>query len=206
MSELLSPEQLQEVHEALQGSDTGESETVEAVEEVVPDTEVSTDSDAGTEAAFDEPSPESEIEETEDGHSVPYSRFSKVIAAKNRYAEEVSDLQAQIADMETRDEKYNQNIPQPVPEAAYSDEGDEYAHADNEEDYRFNALETQMREMAVQHEETKIESELAMAVELGTNLITKCLLCSYSANASSLGWVARQSCLSASPVTQATPS
>ena len=161
MNDLLSPEQLEEVQEALRGMDDGQPDTAEEVVDVDIDTEVSADSDTETEvASLDD---ETDMEDSGDGHSVPYNRFSKVIAAKNRYASEVSDLQAQIADMESRDSKYNQNIPQEAPRSNF-DSDEEYDSFESSEDRRFDALETQMREVAVQQEEVKIESELAATV------------------------------------------
>jgi|TARA_R110000787_G_scaffold11089_4_gene37161 hypothetical protein len=161
MSDLLSPEQVESVEEALRGMNDSESETGGEVEDVDVDIEVSADSDA--EPELDSLDDETDMEDSEDGHSVPYTRFSKVIAAKNRYAGEVSDLQAQIADMESRDAKYNQNIPQPAPRSNF-DSDEEYDSFDSSEDTRFDVLETQMREVAVQQEEVKIESELAATV------------------------------------------
>ncbi len=159
MSELLSPERLGELEEALQGVDS-----IEATEEVSPE-------DHGVEAA-----PESEVEdtsdetdvppemdagETEDGHSVPYSRFSKVIAARNQYADEVSDLRAKIESLQNQAPQQRQAEPEP----SYSYDDDSFEESEYNDDPRFSALHGQMREIAVAQEEVKLERELAQVQE-----------------------------------------
>lgn len=155
MSELLSPERLGELEEALQGFDgveeSGEAAPEEQSVEIAPDAE---DEQAASEA---EVPPETDAEEVEDGHSVPYGRFSKVIAARNQFADEVSELQAKIEAMQSQEQQQQQERPEP----AYSDGDESYDESDYEEEPRLSALEGQMREIAVAQEEVKLERELS---------------------------------------------
>ena len=153
MSELLSPERLGELEEALQGFDSAE-ESVEATPEDLS-VEATPEVEGEDVSAEADVPPETDAEEVEDGHSVPYGRFSKVIAARNQYADEVSDLQAKIEAMQSQEQQQRQTEPSP----SYDDES--YDEPDYEADPRFSVLEDQMREIAVAQEEVKLERELS---------------------------------------------
>jgi len=155
MSELLSPERLGELEEAMQGLDSVEESAETAPEE--QSVEIAPDAEEEQETAGDGAPPETDVEETEDGHSVPYGRFSKVIAARNQYADEVSELQAKIEAMQSQEQQQQQARPEP----SYSDEDESYDESDYEEEPRLSVLEVQMREIAVAQEEVKLERELS---------------------------------------------
>lgn len=159
MSDLLSPEQLEEVEARLRG-DEPETPQAAAEPEEFADAEASEDTSETTEAAFDDPDVESGEEDVgdEDGHSVPYTRFSKVIAAKNRYAEQVSDLEAEIEALHSR---APQSQPQAEPSYHHDDDFEDLDDVEGfEEDPRISAMEAQMRDMAVRQEEAQLEQEL----------------------------------------------
>tara|TARA_R100001163_G_scaffold35096_2_gene27022 strand:- start:1385 stop:2209 length:825 start_codon:yes stop_codon:yes gene_type:complete len=97
---MLSDEQHNELAAALEGLNLGEGsleqeqepQTAEAPEEISEPIE---ESEAPEEEVL-ETSYDDDVEDVEDGHNVPYSRFSKVIAAKNQYADEVESLRGEV--------------------------------------------------------------------------------------------------------------
>ena len=176
MSELLSPERFEELEEAIKGMD-GIEEPVEAVAEEESDAEEYEDYEEqyADDDEDDDLPPEIDDTDVEDGHSVPYSRFSKVIAARNQYAEEVADLRAQYESLQQQLEQQSYQQPQRQPE--YEPNYDEsFDGSDSVEDHRFIAIQEQMHEIAVQQEEVKLESELAAAAEQYPEVDTEFLL------------------------------
>ncbi len=162
MSELLSPERLGELEEALQGMSPSE-ETEEAAPEVEASEEQAEYHDDDAEQEYHDDS-EDEYADDEDGHSVPYNRFSQVIAARNELAGEVEQLQAQLEALQNSPPP-QQQAPAPEQRDSYADQSHDYDDMADISDPRFAALEGQMHELAVQQEEVKLENELAAVAE-----------------------------------------
>ena len=96
--------------------------------------------------------------DVEEGHSVPYGRFSKVIAARNAAAEEASELREQLEQMQQQMQMMQtmrQMMGQP-------EEQQEYAEDDGfDKSTELGRMQSQMHEMSVQQEQYALEREIA---------------------------------------------
>lgn len=160
----LSEEATEELSAALQ--DMSEAEEEQHVEEYAEEAE--TDAE---EAEFEEEGYEDEEEyeeyeadeetDVEEGHSVPYSRFSRVIAAKNSAAAEAEELREQIESMQEQFQQMQQ-MQQTQQQQQYAEP--EY-ETDTEGDPQMNQLHARMHEMAVHQETLTLEREIATVQE-----------------------------------------
>ena len=152
---MLSEEQHNELAAALEGLNLGEDsieqeqepQTAEATEEVQ---ETANESEAPEEVALD--ADDDHEEEPESGHNVPYSRFSKVIAAKNQYADEAESLRQEVDRLKAMEQELETlrryNIQQPQPQQYQEEESYNYDDGDPY-DQRLQMLESRLQEMSV---------------------------------------------------------
>ena len=115
---------------------------------------------------------EEDDEETQTGHAVPYSRFSKVIAARNDYAEQAEQSQARITELEEQLKQINnlkQLLGQKEEESyGYNEEPQEVSEID--------VLRQSMTEIAEQQQYDLIERELHTIEEQFPNVPQEMLL------------------------------
>ena len=101
--------------------------------------------------------------DVEEGHSVPYGRFSKVIAARNSAAEEAQELREQLEQMQYQMDmmkNMRQMMGQDVPEDVEPQEESPF-----DTSTEIGRMQSQMHEMAVQQEQYTLERELAQVQE-----------------------------------------
>ena len=167
---MLSEEQQNELAAALEGLNLGEEpaaqapepEPVEVQEEA---SEPVYESEAPEEVALDA-SDETDEVEGESGHNVPYSRFSKVIAAKNQYADEAETLRQEVDRLRQAEQeletlrRYNMNQPQQTS----SEESYDYDDVDPY-DKRLAMLENRLveteREATIREHMSQMEQQIA---------------------------------------------
>lgn len=111
-------------------------------------------------------------EETETGHSVPYSRFSEVIAARNGYAEQAEQSQARIAELEEQLKQIN-NLKQLLGQEEQSDYG--YAE-EPQEVSELDVLRHSMDQIVEQQQYDLIERELDSIEQQYPNVPSEMLL------------------------------
>ncbi len=115
---LLSEEQENELVARLEGnmSETSEEQVETAAEsdseEVVSATPEESATDEAVEATAEETP--TAVEEVEEGHSVPYARFKKVIDAKNGFADELEALREQMSELSSQQTAVNQEVEAPA--------------------------------------------------------------------------------------------
>ena len=159
----LSEEATEELSAALQG--LNETETEQHVEEYAD--EVETDAE---EVEFENESYEDgdleEYDETEveEGHSVPYGRFSKVIAAKNSAAEEAHELRGQLEAMQAQVEQMQQ-FQKMMGSQQFEQQAEPEFEVPEGMDPQVAQMQSRMHEMAVQQEQFTLERELAAVSE-----------------------------------------
>ena len=167
---MLSDEQQNELAAALEGLNLGEEpvaqapepEPVEVQEEA---SEPVHESEAPEEVALDASDETDEVED-ESGHNVPYSRFSKVIAAKNQYADEAETLRQEVDRLRQAEQeletlrRYNMNQPQQTS----SEESYDYDDVDPY-DKRLAMLENRLveteREATIREHMSQMEQQIA---------------------------------------------
>ncbi len=167
---MLSEEQQNELAAALEGLNLGEEpaaqapepEPVEVQEEA---SEPVYESEAPEEVALDASDETDEVED-ESGHNVPYSRFSKVIAAKNQYADEAETLRQEVDRLRQAEQeletlrRYNMNQPQQTS----SEESYDYDDVDPY-DKRLAMLENRLveteREATIREHMSQMEQQIA---------------------------------------------
>ena len=101
--------------------------------------------------------------DVEEGHSVPYGRFSKVIAARNSAAEEAQELREQLEQMQYQMDmmkNMRQMMGQDIPEDVTPQEESPF-----DTSTEMGRMQSQMHEMAVQQEQFTLERELAQVQE-----------------------------------------
>lgn len=167
----LSEEQQVELAAALEGLNSDEAPAVEtpAPEPVVAQEEES-EPVQESEASQDEETPDADYgdeEEAETGHNVPYARFSKVIAAKNQFAEEAEALRDEVdrlrkaeGELETLRRYGMQQHQQAPAEESYEDDlSDPY-------DKRLQTLEARLgeneREAKIREHMSEMEQQIAV--------------------------------------------
>tara|TARA_Y100001973_G_scaffold21925_1_gene32533 strand:- start:279 stop:1103 length:825 start_codon:yes stop_codon:yes gene_type:complete len=167
---MLSDEQQNELAAALEGLNLGEEpaaqapepEPVEVQEEV---SEPVHESEAPEEVALEDSGDNEEVEET--GHNVPYSRFSKVIAAKNQYADEADTLRQEVERLKAKEQELETlrryNIQQP--QQQYQEE-ESYNYDDTDPyDQRLQMLEGRLaeneREAKIREHMNEMEQQIA---------------------------------------------
>tara|TARA_R100001460_G_scaffold42772_5_gene78975 strand:+ start:654 stop:1478 length:825 start_codon:yes stop_codon:yes gene_type:complete len=168
---MLSDEQQNELAAALEGLNLGEEpaaqapepEPVEVQEEA---SEPVHESEAPEEVALDASDETDEVED-ESGHNVPYSRFSKVIAAKNQYADEAETLRQEVDRLRQAEQeletlrRYNMNQPQQTS----SEESYDYDDVDPY-DKRLAMLENRLveteREATIREHMSQMEQQIAV--------------------------------------------
>jgi hypothetical protein len=99
--------------------------------------------------------------DVEEGHSVPYNRFSKVIAAKNSAAAEAGELREQIEQMQYQMDmmkNMRQMMGQGDPEETSAQEESPY-----DTSTEMGRMQAQMHEISVQQEQSMLEQEIAQA-------------------------------------------
>jgi len=167
---MLSEEQQNELAAALEGLNLGE-EPAAQVPEPEPvvvqeeDSEPVYESEAPDEVALDASDETDEVED-ESGHNVPYSRFSKVIAAKNQYADEAETLRQEVDRLRQAEQeletlrRYNMNQPQQTS----SEESYDYDDVDPY-DKRLAMLENRLveteREATIREHMSQMEQQIA---------------------------------------------
>jgi len=168
---MLSEEQQNELAAALEGLNLGEEpaaqapepEPVEVQEEV---SEPVHESEAPEEVALEDSGDDEEVEET--GHNVPYSRFSKVIAAKNQYADEADTLRQEVERLKAKEQELETlrryNIQQP--QQQYQEE-ESYNYDDTDPyDQRLQMLEGRLaeneREAKIREHMNEMEQQIAV--------------------------------------------
>jgi len=168
---MLSDEQQNELAAALEGLNLGEEpaaqapepEPVEVQEEV---SEPVHESEAPEEVALEDSGDNEEVEET--GHNVPYSRFSKVIAAKNQYADEADTLRQEVERLKAKEQELETlrryNIQQP--QQQYQEE-ESYNYDDTDPyDQRLQMLEGRLaeneREAKIREHMNEMEQQIAV--------------------------------------------
>ena len=167
---MLSDEQQNELAAALEGLNLGEEpvaqapepEPVEVQEEV---SEPVHESEAPEEVALEDSGDNEEVEET--GHNVPYSRFSKVIAAKNQYADEAETLRQEVERLKAKEQELETlrryNIQQPQQQ---HQEEESYSYDDTDPyDQRLQMLEGRLaeneREAKIREHMNEMEQQIA---------------------------------------------
>ena len=168
---MLSDEQQNELAAALEGLNLGEEtaaqapepEPVEVQEEA---SEPVYESEAPEEVALEDSGDDEEVEET--GHNVPYSRFSKVIAAKNQYADEAETLRQEVERLRAKEQELETlrryNIQQP--QQQYQEE-ESYNYDDTDPyDQRLQMLEGRLaeneREAKIREHMNEMEQQIAV--------------------------------------------
>lgn len=155
----LSEERQIELAAALEAMNSEEEVVQEEAQEPVAPVE------AQPEEAEETLEVEDDDSEDEEGHAVPYSRFSKVIAAKNQFAEEVESLKAQVDKLQEKEEELETlrrygmgQKQQEVVEEVEDYDSDPY-------DKRLQQLESRLadneREATIQKHMTEMEKEIA---------------------------------------------
>ncbi len=168
---MLSDEQQNELAAALEGLNLGEGivddgqepQTAEAPEQV---NEPVHESEAPEEVEVTAEDSEVEEDTPEEGHNVPYSRFSKVIAAKNQYADEAEHLRQEVERLKQAEQeletlrRFNvQQQPRQEEESYNYDDTDPY-------DQRLQMLESRLqeseREAKIREHMTEMEQQIAV--------------------------------------------
>lgn len=183
---MLSEEQHNELAAALEGLNLGEDsieqeqelQTAEATEEVQ---ETANESEAPEEVALD--ADDDYEEEPESGHNVPYSRFSKVIAAKNQYADEAESLRQEVERLKAMEQELETlrryNIQQPQPQQYQEEESYNYDDGDPY-DQRLQMLEARLqeneREAKIRDYMTEMEQQIAVIQQEHPNVDPVALL------------------------------
>ena len=164
----LSEERQIELAAALEAMNSGEEAVQEEAQEPVAPVEAQPEEAEETLEAGEHEAPEGaddDDSEDEEGHAVPYSRFSKVIAAKNQFAEEVESLKAQVDKLQEKEEELETlrrygmgQKQQEVVEEIEDYDSDPY-------DKRLQQLESRLadneREATIQKHMTEMEKEIA---------------------------------------------
>lgn len=115
---------------------------------------------------------EEDDEETQTGHSVPYGRFSKVISARNEFAQQAEESQARIADLE---QQLNQL--KNLKELFGNQQQEQYdEYAEHQEVSEVDALRESLMQVSEQQQQTLIEQELGQISEIYPNVPHEMLL------------------------------
>tara|TARA_R110002020_G_scaffold800_4_gene3973 strand:+ start:13636 stop:14421 length:786 start_codon:yes stop_codon:yes gene_type:complete len=170
----LSEEATEELSAALQGLNEAEAE--QPVEE-----QVEHYADDAGEAEFETESYENgelqEYDETdvEEGHSVPYGRFSSVIAARNNATEEAQELRGQLEAMQAQYEQMRQ-FQQMMGQQQQPQHQEPEHEMPEGMDPHMAQMQSRMHEMSVQQEQFTLERELAAVAESHPNVDPEVLL------------------------------
>lgn len=119
-----------------------------------------------THEAQEESDYEEEEDDSDSGHAVPYSRFSKVISARNEFAQQAEQSQARIADLE---EQLNQL--KNLKELFGNQQQEQYdAHSEPEEVSEVDMLRQSLMQVSEQQQQGLIERELGHISEVYPNV------------------------------------
>jgi hypothetical protein len=170
----LSEEATEGLSAALQG--LNEAEASQPVEQ-----QIENYADDVDEAEFDTESYEhdesQEYDETdvEEGHSVPYSRFSSVIAARNSATEEAQELREQLEAMQAQYEQMQQ-FQQMMGQQQQPQHQEPEHEMPEGMDPHMAQMQSRMHEMSVQQEQFTLERELAAVAQTHPNVDPEVLL------------------------------
>lgn len=162
--ELLSADQREEVLAQLQGEESQPNpEPTQTVDEQPEETEE-------LEASGDQ-TEDNEVAEEEHGHAVPYSRFSKVIAARNELSSKAENYETKIQELEAKLQQMG-NLKDLLGDKQEEQQYEEY----DEEISEMDVLRQNVASVAEQQQYNILERELAAVSDRFPDVPTDMLL------------------------------
>ena len=189
---LLDGDQIDDLTNRINSSKEDEgSESTPAVQQEVEE-ESSTEEQATTteDETSEETESHSESEEVEDGHAVPYQRFSKVIKARNKFKSElnmssakIADLEQQLLELQTEPKGSQVQTASESLQAPTTDWLDDLLGSDSpEQSESYNDLEQRISRFEVAQQQQVLEQELMTVAESYPNVPRELLLQSVISN------------------------
>jgi len=103
------------------------------------------------------------VEEEDNGHSVPYARFQKVIKARNGFQNKITELEAMVKDLQTAAKGSVEPQPAMGSNVQTADDGDDWLDKILSEDKspdQYENLNSRVHQIEVQEQERMLQAEL----------------------------------------------